>query len=87
MVCIGDPAVNPPSSTLHTGDTLRLRASGSNGCQAITQWRWRSSDTLVALVDSTQGLVFARKEGTASIVASAVEDPNIRGAAAIVVKP
>jgi hypothetical protein len=87
MVCIGDPTVNPLTATLHPGDTLRLHAMASAGCTPITtQWRWRSSDTLIAKVDSL-GLVLARRQGIAAIIAEAVVDPAIKGAAAITVTP
>jgi hypothetical protein len=39
----------------------------------------------VADVDSIAGLIRAKKPGTSSIIASAVADRNIKGAAALVV--
>jgi uncharacterized protein YjdB len=85
--CISEPAVSPATATLHPGDTLRLRISGGARCATTTQWRWRSSDTAIAVVDSLEGLTRARTQGTATIIAEAVVDRNVKGAAAIVVVP
>jgi hypothetical protein len=82
--------VSPPYATLHPGDTVRANASHSvcpqdNG-PALT-YRWRSSDTSVAVVDSVAGLVRARKTGTASLVATAAAAPSVQGAMALNVVP
>jgi hypothetical protein len=81
------PTVSPPLATLHPGDTLRARASYSP-CPAgpAPSFRWRSSDTLIAVVDSVMGLVRARSPGQASIIATAVSEPALRGAMALDVK-
>jgi Big-like domain-containing protein len=85
-VLIG-PTVSPPSATLHPGDTLRVRASYSP-CPSgpAPSFRWRSTDTLIAMVDSVTGLVRARSLGQASIIATAVSEPALRGAMALDVK-
>ena len=86
--CTGLIGVTPAAATLHTGDTLRLHAFGSANCApGSTEWRWRSSDTLVMSVDSTAGLVRARSQGTATAIAEAVVDRNVKAAAAITVAP
>jgi hypothetical protein len=64
------PTVSPASATLHPGDTLRVR----------------SSDTLIAVVDSLTGLVRARSLGQASIIATALSDRALVGAMALQVK-
>jgi hypothetical protein len=81
------PTVSPASATLHPGDTLRVRASYSL-CPAAPapSFRWRSSDTLIAVVDSLTGLVRARSLGQASIIATALSDRALVGAMALQVK-
>ena len=81
------PTVSPASATLHPGDTLRARVSYSP-CPAdpAPSFRWRSGDTLVAVVDSVTGLVRARLLGQTSIIATAVSAPALRGAMALQVK-
>jgi uncharacterized protein YjdB len=87
ITCLLVVAVSPASVTLHPGDTLRLQVTGGAGCTPFTEWRWRSSDTLVASVDSIGGLVRARSRGVATAIAEAVSDRNVKGAAAITVVP
>jgi hypothetical protein len=60
----------PLVDTLLVGEFVNLRANafGCAGTVALaTTWLWRSSDTLVARVDSTSGRVQARRSGTATI--------------------
>lgn len=81
------PTVSPASATLHPGDTLRVRASYSPcPAAAAPSFRWRSSDTLIAVVDSLTGLVKARSLGQASIIAMALSDRSLMGAMALQVK-
>jgi Bacterial Ig-like domain (group 2) len=85
--CIGLMVVSPGTATLHIGDTLRLSASASVGCSSMqTKWLWSSSNSAFAIVDSS-GLVNAVSPGPVTIIASAVVDPNVKGAAAITVVP
>src|SRR4029078_8293413 len=72
-VCITiGPSVRPNFPTLHPGDTLRASASlPSCTAGAITPtFRWASSDSSVALVDSVGGLIRARSLGTATMRAA-----------------
>jgi len=88
--CVASGAVVVPSiATLHSGDTVRASASlpPCSGRPAFVEFRWRSSDTLVASVDPIAGLVRARRSGVATIIASAVLDPNVQGAMALSVVP
>ena len=88
--CVASGAVVVPSvATLHSGDTVRVTASlrPCPGFPAFVEFRWRSSDTLIATVDPIAGLVRARRAGTATIIASAVLDPNVQGAMALAVVP
>jgi hypothetical protein len=85
--CIGLIAVNPATATLHAGDTLRLKITGGSNCNSISQWRWRTSDTLVATIDSIEGVVRAKSRGVTTAIAEALLDRNIKGAAAITVVP
>ncbi|MGH7617891.1 MAG: Ig-like domain-containing protein [Gemmatimonadaceae bacterium] len=80
--------MSPASATMHPGDTLRLKVTGSVDCSSsITSWRWRSSDTTVASIDSLSGLVHATRPGTATAIAAAVQIPSVMGASAINVNP
>jgi len=84
---LGGARVSPASATLHIGDTLRL--SYSFGCSTTsisTAHRWSSSRDTIATVDSA-GLVRGVSGGTVTIIATAVADPNVKGAAAITISP
>lgn len=85
-VLIG-PTVSPASATLHPGDTLRVHASYSP-CPTgpAPSFRWRSSDTVTAAVDSLTGLVRARTPGQATVVATLLSEPTLKGAMALQVK-
>ena len=81
------PTVRPNSATVHAGDTLRVSAS-LDWCALnapTTTFRWSSSDSSVAVVDSLSGLIRARALGTVTIVAAATQDRNIKGAMLLVV--
>jgi len=82
-VLIG-PTATLPSATLHPGDTLRVRASYTP-CPAglPAEFRWRSSDTVIAVVDSVTGLVRARSLGQATIIAAVVAEPALVAAMAL----
>jgi len=75
---------------LHIGDTLRVSA-GLDPCPLqpplVITVRWSSSDTSVASVGTTSGLILARKGGTATIVAMGDQDPTMKGAMLLVVAP
>jgi hypothetical protein len=84
------PLMTPPYATLHLGDTLRARASfvpcpQENGI--VVAFRWRSSDTTIATVDSIAGLVRARKTGTATIIATLTANTAEQSAMALNVVP
>ena len=78
--CLGETRVSPASAILHSGDTLQARANVPS-CSAIYSptFRWRSSDTTVAVVDSLTGLILARSAGLTSIIASRLRDPTQAG--------
>ena len=82
------PIVRPSSATLHPGDTLRATVS-LEPCRSnpAATFRWLSSDTTVASVGATTGLIQARKGGTATITAAAVQDANVKGAMLLFVSP
>ena len=87
-VCITiGPSVRPNFATLHPGDTLRASASlPSCTAGAITPtFRWSSSDSSVALVDSLSGLIRARALGTVTISAAATQDRSVKGAMLLLV--
>ena len=81
--------VTPASATLHPGDAVQASAV-VNQCLSIpssTTVRWRSSDTVTAVVDAVTGLVRARAPGPVTVIASVVADTTIRGAMALSVVP
>ena len=84
------PTVRPNPATLHPGDTLRASASMPS-CPldppVTTTFRWASSDSSVASVDSLSGLIRARALGTVTISAAATLDRNVKGAMLLVVAP
>lgn len=75
------PRVSPAAATLHPGDTLRVSATETT-CTgtAPAGVQWASSDTSVATVVPSTGLVRAHARGTAAIVASDVRAATIKGA-------
>jgi uncharacterized protein YjdB len=82
--CISGPTVTPSPVTLHPGDTLRLHADTIQcGFAGAVHYRWRSSDTTVGTVDSASGLIHARGQGVATIVARMLEDSVVKGAAVL----
>jgi len=74
------PTVSPSSASVHTGDTLRAQVRYTP-CPAgpVLAFRWRSSDTAVAVVDSS-GLIAARSAGQATVIASEEVNPQVEGA-------
>lgn len=82
--CLSLMIVSPASATLAIGDTVRIHASAGCSPTPFTQFTWRVSDTTVAAVDNG-GLVRGVGKGTATVIASAVQSPNVQGASAITV--
>jgi Big-like domain-containing protein len=87
---LGGPQVAPQLATLHPGDTVRARGSiepcPQEALSDVT-FRWRASDTSVAIVDSVIGLVTARSAGKATIIGSLTANRQIQGAMALTVAP
>jgi uncharacterized protein YjdB len=82
-------SVSPPSATLHLGDTLRAVAKDTP-CPAgpsTATFRWRSSDTTIANVDSIAGLVRARSIGHATIIGTESGSQGVQVAMALEVVP
>jgi hypothetical protein len=78
------PRVSPAAATLHPGDTLRVSATETTCVGTTTAGvRWTSSDTTVATVGPSDGLVRAHGRGTSTIIASDVRDLSIKGAMAL----
>ena len=75
--------VSPATANIQVGDTLRAKAhygpTAQCGGVAAPDYRWRSSDTIVATVD-TGGLVRAKHFGVASITALLKQDTTEAGA-------
>lgn len=79
--------VTPSSDSLHVGQSLQAVAQVQS-CTATSQSvLWSSSNSAVASVDQNTGLIQARGVGHASIVATSVADPSIRGAMVLTVVP
>ncbi len=82
--------ITPTTHTLATGDTVRLVATATddNGYAIATAtFRWTSSDTAVATVDSL-GVVQGVAEGTATITAAgSAAAAGVEGTAEITVLP
>ena len=74
--------VSPSSATVSIGDTLRASANFDDcpGPPRQHSYRWSSSNTTVAVVDSVSGLATARTEGAVTIIAELVEDRALKGA-------
>jgi uncharacterized protein YjdB len=85
VVCVTTITVSPATITLHVGDTTRFVAKGC--ATESTSWRWRVSNASIATVDSITGFLRATKGGSASVIATAVSDPTVMGAAALTVVP
>ena len=80
------PRVTPALATLHPGDTLRVSATETTCTGSSSSFvQWTSSDTSVATVGASSGLVRARARGTTSIVASDLRDAKLKGAMALTV--
>jgi len=83
------PEVKPASATLHPGDSVNETASVLP-CQynnVVPTFRWRSSNTSVAIVDSIAGLVRAVDTGRTSIIATLTQNRAVSGAMALTVVP
>ncbi len=79
-VCRG-VTVSPSSAVLIAGDRLTLSSSLTNQGGV----RWSSSNPAVASVDSMSGVVLAKSQGTATIIATSAVDPAVKGGALITV--
>ena len=82
-------SIQPNSATLRPGDTLRLRIPPEvcNGVVYTAAYEWSSNNAAVAVVDRATALVTALAAGRATIIASAVNDPNDKSAMAVQVVP
>ena len=86
------PTVTPPSAVVRPGESVTYSASGPilqcDGTRiAAPIYRWRTSDPRVATIDSVTGVATPRDTGQTTLVVRVVQDGNIQGAAAIVVRP
>ena len=83
--CVGDVALVPGSVVLALGDTVRVRVDVSSCAMpspvAVT---WASSNSNVAVVDAS-GLVTAKANGSAAIIAT--HSPDTKWAMAVNVAP
>jgi hypothetical protein len=89
--CLLGSIVSPASAALHVGDTLRVSVS-TRICpgqpeQTLAPYAWSSSDSSVAKVSASSGLVLAIRDGNVTIVATSVEEPLIKGAMALHIAP
>ena len=77
--------VSPSNVTMLIGDSAQLSAKmPAPPCgPGVAPVFWLSSNAAVATVDSASGKVRAVAVGQATILASLLADPNVKGAAAI----
>ena len=80
------PTVIPSHANLHPGDTLTATVQPPP-CTPACMVRWTSSDTAVAVVDLNRGQIRAVAKGIATVTASAVLDPSVKGALVVNVSP
>jgi hypothetical protein len=89
--CLLGAVVAPSSATMHVSDTLRVSVSTricpGQADQTLTPYQWVSTDTSVASVGSSTGLVLARRSGDVTIVAVSVPNPAVKGGLALHVAP
>jgi hypothetical protein len=85
--CFVDLApISPRTSVVSVGDTVTFDADlGPTECLpgAVTseEWRWWSSDTLIARIDSLTGLALGVSPGQVSILVEHAEAPDVRSSA------
>ncbi len=80
--CICEARVSPASAVLNAGD--RIQFIVVDGAR-YGSFRWRSSNSAIATVDSLTGVTTAIGSGSATIIAAAVKDPSVQAAAALTV--
>lgn len=83
--------VSPADATVHIGDTLRVSVS-TQSCPGqveptLAPFSWSSSDSSVATVSASSGLVLAIQDGTVTITATSAEEPLVKGAMALRIAP
>ena len=77
--------VSPATVNMQVGQSVTLAASVDAGAGVTVRTvTWTASNTAVVTVDGT-GIVKAIGPGTATVLAAATADPNVKGAAAITV--
>lgn len=86
--CLTSITVSPPTVSVLVGDVYTLAVNGSGcGKQSAPTFRWSSSNSALASVDSISGSVHALVVGDVTIIAAATDDPNVKGAALVRVVP
>jgi hypothetical protein len=84
--CLVDLApISVRTNMLSVGDTLTFSASlGPAECLPMAlvseDWRWSTSDTLIARIDSLTGLAEGRSPGLAVIQVQHAQDPRVTSA-------
>jgi hypothetical protein len=78
--------ISARSSVVPVGDTITFDASlGPSDCLPADvtseEWRWSSTDTLIARIDSLTGLALAVNPGQVSILVEHAQDPSVRSSA------
>src|SRR5579885_1837244 len=82
--CVGGPIVTPSNVTLAIGDPVRFHASGGLSCGGpVATFFWTVSNPTIASIDSSSGLLTALKPGGVTAIATANQDHNVKGAAAV----
>jgi hypothetical protein len=78
-------SVSPSTLTLSEGGSQELFAS-TNPWSSDAAFTWDSSDSSIVSVDQN-GIITAKKTGTATITATLTTDPNSKGSSTITVEP
>jgi len=83
--------VTPASVTMHPRDTTILHGSGTATCLGLlVTVGWRLTDsTIVTITSSTDSTatIVALSGGSTSVIATAVQDPDVKGGATVSVVP
>jgi hypothetical protein len=85
--CFVDLApISARSNVVPVGDTVTFEASlGPSQClpAGVTteEWRWSSTDTLIARIDSLTGLALGINPGQVSILVEHATNPSVRNSA------
>ncbi|MEO7086327.1 MAG: Ig-like domain-containing protein [Gemmatimonadaceae bacterium] len=79
--------VSPSAATLHAGDTLRAHAVPGACSTGVVSFLWSTSDSAVAAVESSSGLIHGISKGLTTVIARDAHDTTDKGAMVVQVVP